>query len=232
MKATLLSLALTLFLTRVLGAAVADNADLARKIETIKRAPSNGIADIAKMMEQGVDASVIQSYVENSTVPYNPTSDDILYLHERGVGSQIITAVIRHGNELRQEQAKTYREQQNRMAAATTPVASATSSQVAATGPTVISQPPGSYSYYYSYPQPVYIPATYPVYSYSYALPSYSLYSYYAYRPFYSYYGCGPYRSSFPRVSFGVGFGNRHHSPHVTIGASFGRGHHAFARVR
>ena len=43
------------------------------------------VVEIVKMSDAGADATVIQAYVENSTIAYTPRSEEIIYLHEHGI---------------------------------------------------------------------------------------------------------------------------------------------------
>ena len=120
---------------------------------------SFGLDDVVKMVQSGVTTDVILTYVENSTVAYYTTAEDIVQLHELGVPSQITAAMIRHGGKLRAEQAKAAK------AVAVAPAATYTSASSQAVQP-------ASVTYNYSYPAYPYYPA------YSYAYPAYSYYTY------------------------------------------------------
>lgn len=69
---------------------------------------SAGVADVAKLVEAGVEDAVVQSYVETSPVAYFLTPDEIIYLRGVGVSSQIITAMIRRGAEVREQAGRAY----------------------------------------------------------------------------------------------------------------------------
>ena len=66
---------------------------------------SQGIPEILKMVDAKVDAGVIKAYIKNSTVPYHPTATDIIALKDRGVGDDIVTALIHRGGEVRAAEA-------------------------------------------------------------------------------------------------------------------------------
>src|SRR5688572_27324382 len=66
-----------------------------------RKTVSAGIADVLKMAERGVDASVIKSFVENYPVAYRPTADEVITLHEAGISSEIIATLLRRSGELR-----------------------------------------------------------------------------------------------------------------------------------
>lgn len=80
-------------------AAVPD-AKTADRIQAPAPVPANlspEIAGVAKMVEGGVDPSVIQAYIEHTKVAFRPTADEILYLHRLGASSEIITALLKKG---------------------------------------------------------------------------------------------------------------------------------------
>ncbi|MCI0536129.1 MAG: hypothetical protein L0Z50_12965 [Verrucomicrobiales bacterium] len=148
---------------------------------------SAGIAEVLKMAERGVDSSVIKSFVENYSVAYHPNADEIIALHDAGISSEIITALLRRTGELRAKQI----EANNRAAAQRSEirrpaVAAAPQNRVQ----TVVPQPTTpAYQVNYVYPSS-YVYPTYPTYSYSYALPFYYSSAY-----------CRPYRYSYwPRT--------------------------------
>lgn len=67
---------------------------------------SPGIAEIVKLAQAGVEQDVLLAYVENSQVAYNPTADELVYLHDVGIQPKIVTAIIQQGNLLRDQAAK------------------------------------------------------------------------------------------------------------------------------
>jgi hypothetical protein len=193
---------------------------------------SAGIADVLKMAERGVDASVIKAFVENYPVAYHASADEIITLHEAGISSEIIAALLRRSTELRTQQweanqrALAQRAQAQRAAAATempsrppavtvAPQAPAPAPQVNYVYPTYPTYP--AYSYSYSYALPL-------SYSSAYCFPPYR-YSHYGYWPrsYYfprSYYyprtACWPSWPSWP--SYGVGLGFRSHFGFGNVG--------------
>jgi len=168
---------------------------------------SFGLDDVVKMVQSGVATDVILTYIENSTVAYYATAEDIVQLHELGVPSQITAAMIRRGGKLRGEQAKAAK------AVAVAPAASYPSASSQA-------MQPASVTYNYSYP-------AYPYYGYAaYAYPAYSYYtypsSYFSYSsPFYfrHYY---PHRYFYPHtIHSGIRVVGGGHSFHGSSGIHF-----------
>src|SRR6185295_4487552 len=165
---------------------------------------SPGIAEIVRMQEAGLDAPVIQAYIENSTILYRANADDLVYLHEHQIAPALITALIKRGAELRAQAAE--KASQNQAVQA-----QAQASQAAAAPSYTTPVQPSAPVYVQSYPTEAY--TSYPAYSY--APPVYYAYSspYYSscYRP-YGYYGGYGYRSYpnsvfyAPRLGFSAHF--------------------------
>jgi hypothetical protein len=157
---------------------------------------SAGIADVLRMADAEVDPSVIQAFVRSSPVAYNLNAAEIIALKDRGISSDILTAMIQRGGELRGQAMRAGQ---------------------AAAGPMVQQAYPATVNPYapapaYDYGAQTAYPAyTYPAYSYAY--PDYS-YSYPAYSyaslgiGFGGYWGgCWPsaYWGCFPYCSYGYG---------------------------
>lgn len=77
--------------------------DRAKAQESGPAGVSSFVSGLARMKEANVDAQVLRTYVQSAAMPYRLSADEIIYLHERGVDSELISAVIRRGNELRQQ---------------------------------------------------------------------------------------------------------------------------------
>ena len=90
----------------------AQEAARTRRIQAITSRYSVVLVDIVRLVQGGVDREVVLAYVKNSRVPFAPTSREVLQLRNAGVPSEIITAIINRGNELRQEYAQAVRERQ------------------------------------------------------------------------------------------------------------------------
>jgi hypothetical protein len=163
---------------------------------------SAGLDDIVKLAKAKVEESVILAFVQNSPVAYNPNAQEIIKLRELGISSEVITALIRRGDEVRQRIAD--RAEQTRPANPPP----ATNDQPSASVPSPV-QPT---VVYYSAASPTVV-YTYPNYTY---VPSYRYYPGYSCYPGGLYYG-----GYYPRLSFGVHFG----------GAYF-RGHHGFRHCK
>jgi hypothetical protein len=143
---------------------------------------SAGLPDVLKLHKAGVDPSVLLAFVQNSPVAFHPSAKEILYLREQGVSSEIISAVLRRGGELRERAAEAAREERSRAtpppaAPISPPAQPAPPPQAAAPTTTVVYANPT----YPAYTCPTH--AAYPVYGYSYASPAYYGYSYC--RPYY-----------------------------------------------
>lgn len=180
---------------------------------------SAGLDDVVKLHKAGVDETVILAFIENSSVAYHPSAQEIIKLRELGISSPIITTLLRRGDEVRQRAAQVRKES---LVQSPQPAAPAATASTQPTAPAVSAIQPASVYYAPSaYPvsSPTVVYATYPapyaVGSYAYGgcyYPRHYTYypSYYSYRPHY-YSSCYPrvshYSSFYPRVSFGVSFG-------------------------
>ncbi len=200
---------------------------------------SSGIAEIVKMVEGGVEPTVIDAYIQNAYVPFSPSAAEIISLHELGVSSHLITALIRRGGELRAQQAQASKEMQSRLAQQQSVAVASNYQQAAPAAYTPLTQPVSYNDYLNSYPSYAY---SYPAYSYpyvgypaySYASPFYSSYYFWPYRsyryPVRSYGYCAPYS---PRLNFSVGIGARPRpSLHSSVRTSFGHQGRAIGRIR
>src|ERR1035437_5395382 len=91
--------------TRATNAVVPDAGGANQTAPTAQAAPaarySSSVADIVKLVDAKVDAEVIKTYVRNSPTAYNPSATEIIALKDRGVGSEILTAMLQRGAEVR-----------------------------------------------------------------------------------------------------------------------------------
>lgn len=118
---------------------------------------SRGIADLVKMQERGIDKSVMRSYIENSSVAYQPTVEEIIYLHQQGLPDDLTTLLIQHGAQLR----------------AQTPVPGPNPTSIGTDSAPVAVPPPVQQPIVVSTPAPVYtVPS--PTYVYSEPYPVYT----------------------------------------------------------
>jgi hypothetical protein len=180
---------------------------------------SQASKDIVKMSQSQVDSKVVEAYVQNSSTPFSPTADEIIYLHKEGVSDSVIAAALKRGAELRPQAAVRGPEVSSNVQAAPGSVIYSPASNPMVVAPTYVYDPPVASSYVYSYP-------VYPSFSIGFGCPIRfsSSYGYYGYGSRYPYYGYGygsygyryPYYRGGSSISVGLNFG--HHS-------SFGFGH-------
>jgi hypothetical protein len=113
------------------------------------------------MQEAGLASDVIRAFINNATVPYKATVDDILYLHDHKVPDDLVCDWIRKGGDLVARAA-------NSPAAARSPdlVASASipAQSAPAAAPVIVQQQPAvvyqtAPPVVYSTPAPVYVDA-------------------------------------------------------------------------
>jgi len=184
------------------------------------------------MVQSGVAPDVIAAYIDNSTVPYYATADDVVHLHELGVPPAVTAELIRHGGKLRAQQ-KANQEALAQQQAATPNYPAATTYSPPAPQATSV-----TYNYAYpAYSYPVYPASSYDYPSYSYAAYPSFYFSYgrpFSYRYYYPYHHYYPYcyyarNYCYPRTYFHTGVG-------VGVGVGYGRFHHGSpwiqARVR
>ena len=58
---------------------------------------TNGpLADIIKLAHSGVDQAVLLAFITNSTSPFNLKAEEIIYLNDLGLPSNVVTAILQH----------------------------------------------------------------------------------------------------------------------------------------
>ena len=67
---------------------------------------SPGVADIVMLVDAKVDPEVIRPYIKSSPTAYNPSATEIIALKARGVSSDVLTAMLQRGGELRAQASK------------------------------------------------------------------------------------------------------------------------------
>jgi len=186
---------------------------------------SFGVGEVVKMHQGGVEADVILNYIENSSVPYHLSAEEVVHLHDLGVPSPIITTLIRHGAKVQQQAVAASALIQQKA----TEEAKAASAYANPYSSTVYVPPAPVVNYTYAYP--TYVNTAYPVYGYPSYYSSYYYYPRYCYSsPFYFSFGYSGYRhfyshggyTSFPRFGFGGHIG----TGHVGFGGGFRSGSH------
>ena len=181
---------------------------------------SFGVGEVVKMYQGGVETEVVLNYIENSSVPYHLSAEEVVHLHDIGVPSPIITTLIRHGAKVQQQaNAASALIQQK-----ATEEAKAAAASYNLYSPAVYAPPAPAVTYTYAYPTyvntyPAYVyPSYYSYPRYCYSSPFYFSFGYPGYRHFYSH---GGFRS-FPRFGFGGHIG----SGHVGFRGGFHGGRH------
>lgn len=58
---------------------------------------STSLVEVVKLIQGGMDESVILAYIDRCPTAFEPTVDEILYLNDLGVSAKLISALIRHG---------------------------------------------------------------------------------------------------------------------------------------
>src|SRR5262249_38499051 len=68
---------------------------------------SGRINDVVALTQSGVDESVVLSFIKASQGPFQPSADEIIKLHNGGVSSTVISAMLQREAELRSQTAAT-----------------------------------------------------------------------------------------------------------------------------
>src|SRR2546425_3217522 len=111
---------------------------------------SFGVDEVVKMYQGGVESDVILNYIENSSVPYHLSAEEVVQLHDIGVPSPIITTLIRHGAKVQQQaNAASALIQQK-----ATEEAKAASAYINPYSPAVYAPPAPAVTYAYTYDYP------------------------------------------------------------------------------
>jgi hypothetical protein len=176
---------------------------------------SPGVADVVRMVDAKVDPEVIKTYVKNSPTAYNPSASEIIALKDHGVSSEILTAVLQRGAEVRA---------QSMQAAQAVPNQPAPPSSPGAVNPYA---PAPGYDFSAQQVYPNYV-SSYPAYSYAYDYPTYNYgYSWPFYWPSpYFGFGCYPDRGycGYPYASYGWRYPYHYGGRGYYGGGSYGRG--------
>jgi hypothetical protein len=67
---------------------------------------SPGIADLIALLDAKVDEGVILAFIQNSSTAYNPEATELIALRDHGTSTEILTALLHHGAELRLQMAQ------------------------------------------------------------------------------------------------------------------------------
>jgi hypothetical protein len=150
----------------------------ANLVERLKAASiSAPLRGIVQMSDSGINPTVIQAYVESSSVAYQPNGDEIIYLHEHGIPSSIISAMIQRGASLREQTAAAQSEAAAQADAPAPASASTSPPPSPVPNPTEVVSPTydSSSSPTYVYASLGYACGAYPSYGFAYSTPySYS----------------------------------------------------------
>jgi hypothetical protein len=64
---------------------------------------SPAAAEVVRLVESGSSDDVLTAYIQNSTTLYNLTADQIVYLKDIGISSQVVTAMLNRDSALRNQ---------------------------------------------------------------------------------------------------------------------------------
>ena len=110
---------------------------------------SPAAVDVVKLAEAGMGDDVILSYIQNSQAAFNLSADDVLYLKDLGLSSQVISAMLNHDSALRNNQ-QSYSATVEPPAAPAAPEPVAPVQPAPAAAPVYVSSPPAEVSYFYN----------------------------------------------------------------------------------
>src|ERR1051326_1899912 len=66
-------------------------------------AVSPAVSEVLRLAQSGVSEDVVTAYINNSPAPFNLSSDQILYVRDLGLSSQVITAMLNRDASLRNQ---------------------------------------------------------------------------------------------------------------------------------
>jgi hypothetical protein len=100
--------------------------------------------EVVKLASAGTSEDVILAYVQNAQTPFMLSAENVIYLKDMGVSSQVITAMLNRDKTLHDQGASAY--------APTTPTTAPEPPvpQPAAPPPAYVSSPPADVAYFYS----------------------------------------------------------------------------------
>lgn len=64
--------------------------------------PDSPLAQVIRLVQAGVEQSVVLTYISNSTSPFNLNSEEIIYLNDLGAPPEIANAMMQHDQQLQQ----------------------------------------------------------------------------------------------------------------------------------
>jgi hypothetical protein len=67
---------------------------------------SSGLSAVVKLVRKGVATEVVIAYIDASPAVYHLTASDLLQFHQLGVPAEVTSALIRHGEKMREQLAK------------------------------------------------------------------------------------------------------------------------------
>ena len=82
------------------GAAVAPLIISGRQSSRPAGTYSTGISEIIRLLDAKVDAPVVLAFIRNSPVAYNPDATELIALKKHGASTEVLTALLHHGDEL------------------------------------------------------------------------------------------------------------------------------------
>jgi hypothetical protein len=109
--------------------------------------PGSPYAEVVRLAQAGVDESIIETYVANSTSLFNLDSDKIVYLSDLGTPNSLVTMMMQHDQQLQQQFAAAQAAQQ----AQTPPAQAAPPPEIIPTNVPDVTPPPEPVTVNYFY---------------------------------------------------------------------------------
>ena len=90
----------------------AKDADVAKPDaqDSAKATHSRGVEDVMKLADAKVSKEVMLSFVETSSVAYQPSAGEVIAMKSRGVPDEVITAMLKQGAKVKAQVAQARRE--------------------------------------------------------------------------------------------------------------------------
>jgi len=103
--------------------------------------PSSPLAEVVKLAQSGVDAGVMLTYITNSGSTFGLGADEIVYLNDLGMPSEVITAIMEHDRAMKLFWANAQAQTQPAAIPEPEPVPEAAPAEQTAAAPTYVNPP-------------------------------------------------------------------------------------------
>ena len=73
---------------------------------TLARAWPSGVSEVMKLFKGGISADIIVSYINNSTLSFYLSADNLIALQQEGVPQQVLTAMMQRYGQLQRKRER------------------------------------------------------------------------------------------------------------------------------